>query len=164
MIMDVYYKFPIACALLALLLFFEGTRMLQISGVTPNLALIFFGVFFTATVFGERSRFWVVVSLLCVFVVLYRFLFRFWIEPAVLLSLLVLGMYVLRRKLVGTPFLDFLVMVVPGTLLFYGIRAALHGAPFLFGVVAIETLYNVLLGIFVWFVTKQIYDYYAGRS
>ncbi len=159
-----YYKFPIACALLALTLFFEGTRMFQISGIVPNLVLIFFAVFLTATNFGERSPFWALLVLLCIFIVLYSFLFRFWIEPVVILSLLILGMYVLRRKLVGTPFLDFLVIIVSGTLLFFGIRAALHGTPFLFGIAAEETLYNLVLGTFVWLATKQIRNYYAGRS
>lgn len=159
-----YYKFPIGCALLALILFLEGTRIFQISGITPNLVLIFFGVFATATVFGERSHIWVVFLLLGVFMVFYRLYFRFWLEPAAILSCIALAMHVFRRKLIGTPFLDFLIMIVSGTLLFYGTRAALHGMPFLFGVVAAETLYNVLLGTVVWFVAKQIRDYYERRS
>ncbi len=159
-----HYKFPIACALLTLTLLLEGTRMFQISGIVPNLILIFFGVLVTATVFGERSPFWVLLALLGISMLLYSFLFRFWIEPVVILSLIILGMYVLRRKLVGTPFLDFLIFIVSGTLLFFGVRAALHGTPFLLGIAAMETIYNLILGALVWFVVRQIRGYYAGRS
>ncbi len=159
-----FYKFPVACALIAFILFLEGTRMFQISGIAPNLVLIFFAVFFTATAFGERAGFWVLLLLLCVFMTLYRLLFGFWIESAVILSLLALGMYAFRRKLVGTPFLDLLVFIIAGTLLFYGVRDALHAAPFLFGVVGMEMLYNVLAGVLVWLVATQLRNYYAGRS
>ena len=159
-----YYKFPIACGLLVLVFFFEGTRIFQISGITPNLTIIFFGVLFTATVFGEQLRFWAILLLLSVFVILSQFLFNFWMESMFILSLCVIGMYIFRRKLAGTPPIDFLIVIVLGTLLFYAMQTVVQGIPFLFKVAILETFYNIVLGLCVWFITRRISQYYAKRS
>lgn len=158
------YKFPVALAFLTLLLFLEGVRALQLFGIVPNLILLFFAILLTATVFGEHMRAWTFLALLLGFILISRLLFHFWFEPVAVLSVLSGGMYFVRRKLIGTPFLDFLVFTVAGTILVYGICAALSLAPFHTALVAWELVYNIVLGALVWGIVKYISGYYAGRS
>ncbi|KKW11837.1 MAG: hypothetical protein UY51_C0005G0078 [Candidatus Jorgensenbacteria bacterium GW2011_GWB1_49_9] len=119
-------------------------------GVSANLLLltwllILFGRF-------EKSvGSWEILILAVIFLAICFFYFGFWLKPAFALVLVAGLISVLRRFLTGNELADFLIGNAVAIFSFYGLLAAVEWSGFSFVTVGWEALYNLVLGILIWF-------------
>ncbi len=153
------YRIPIGFFVLALLLCFEAARVFEIGGVTPNLLLIFFAVLFTGTKFGRSLTVGECAMYIVFLCAASAILFRFWLPEMLVLSSVVAIMYFLRDKAIGTPFIDMLLFLIVGTILFYGALAVVGAGGFFLGIALQDAVYTAILGSVAWSVVR--YTVYA---
>ena len=117
----------------------------MVSGVNPNLLLIFF-VF--VVFLGVRLRF--LVMLIFLFLTLTFFWLPFWFLPNLILAIIAATAYFSKIYLTGNKFGDFLTVIFAGTVIFY-LAQALFTKRIFAGLIFEEVVYNLLLGFVLWF-------------
>ena len=139
-------KFVFIFVVLAAIFILEQYRLFSVLGVNPNLFLVAF-LFF---IFNART-FWfaaLVAASLLIFVLVFS---PYLAVPFAVLLLLVLASYPLKKFMTGTPFLDFLALVLASTLVFYLLVGIFRLSSLPVGFIILEALYNLVLGAVVWF-------------
>lgn len=142
-------KILIAALALAAAFLLQQYRFLSLAGVNPNLILV--GLLFF--VFRPVNlRFLAYLVFLTVAMTL---LFTpFWLLEMLLVLLLAVAFYFIKRVMTGNRFFDFLIVVGAGTALFY----AVLGAPAFnlpYGLILGEILYNLILGALIWYAGQK---------
>jgi len=145
-----FKKFIILFAALAVIFIIGQSRLLSVNGVNPNLFL----VFFLLIAFNAGSFLFILALALAT--LLFIFVFTpSWFPSFGLASLLVLAFYFLKRFLTGTALLDYLLLVLAGTLLFYFLLAFPDLTALPLGQILSEALSNLILGVIMWFVVGE---------
>ncbi len=136
--------------ILAAIFVIGANRWLSVGGVNPNLFFVFF------LLLASNARNLLFVLGLALSLLLFVFVFSpEWAPPFAFLLLLVLAFYFLKRILTGTALLDYLLLVLAGTLLFYFIPGIFHLSALPFAQIIGEALYNLALGVILWFIIGE---------
>ena len=138
-------KFVFIFVVLAVIFILEQYRLFSVYGVNPNLFLFAF-LFF---VFNARA-FWFAASVAASLAVFVFFFSPYLTVSSAVLLLLVLAFHFIKKFMTGTPFLDFLVFVLTGTLLLYLFIGVFRLTSLPAGFIFLEALYNLALGAVVW--------------
>ena len=144
------FRFVFALLFLGLLIFLETTRILSLGGINPNLALIFFSGLILEPYFNKRIKPGFFYVLLIFAFAVSLILSDFWMVPWIVLFLIILAAFFLRNLFTGRPFLDFLLVVGLGTVVFYGALKFAAGSVFAGGFIFGELVYNIVLGAIFW--------------
>jgi len=117
-----------------------------LAGVAPNLLLV---VFLLSSFF--QSGFLLILALAISTFLVFAAFMPFWLfQPALIFSL-VLAMKFAGGFLSGNKFLDFLIMLVLGTVGFYFFLNLAKAGSFQPALILKETIYNLVLGTAGWF-------------
>jgi hypothetical protein len=144
------WKISVFVAILAGTVFISAARLFSFAGITPNLVLLIFCLAFFGTDFGRHLKWPAVLFVTAVFLILSATVIWFWLPSAVILSATLLGIYFFARNLTGEAFLDLLLALLAGTIVFYGLSALILIRPFLPFTVLLDLLYTALLGVVLW--------------
>lgn len=152
--MSVYAKFLLVFLALVVAFYLQQYRFLSLGGVNPNLILVGFSllVFKIADMrlFG---------GLLLATVAAAVVLTPSWFFQILTIAVLAIGFYFLKEVLIGNRTLDFLIIILAGTVLFYVIINVPHLSLIPIASIFKEVLYNLILGTILWFILL-----WAGRS
>jgi len=128
---------------------FQNTSLLQVAGIKPNISL---AILITLAFFLDTLLPYLVLVLLT------GILLRF--EPGfelanLIFTAVVLLFFFLERRLPGQPFLNNLILIAAGTLLFYSLLdwRFLYAEPL---TVLGEMLYNIILGALAFFMIGRL--------
>ncbi len=157
-------RFFSTLCLITLLALIQGIRLLSLGGVNPNLILIFFSGLIMAPDLRQRIKPDFFIALLIFIFILEYFFSPFWLVPWLVLILMIVAAYLLRRFFTGRPFLDFLLILGFGTPIFYALLRFISGTVFRGGFVVWETAYNLILGIVFWFFLDLLKKYDWSRA
>ncbi len=144
------WKISAFIVILAGAVFMSAARLFSFAGIAPNLVLLVFCLFFFRTDSGRHLKWPAALFLAAVFLALSAAIIRFWLPSAVILSATLIGIYFFARNLTGEAFLDFLLALLAGTIVFYGLSALILGRPFLPLTALLDLVYTALLGTILW--------------
>lgn len=148
--------------LAALSVFVVSFRLLDIFGVSPNLLLVFaFLYVYLPTredfaLLPDFSRFKELALFLGVFLLFALVIFNFWFRYALVFAGVIVFSYVTRGLLTGNFFLDYLLSVFVGTVIFYLASGLLFGTNLPLPVFLLEAAYNLFLGLLLWFAFRRL--------
>ncbi len=131
------------------------SRVFAIDGVNPDLPLLFFAwlsSFPPKKKIGFRSF----LLLLVVFSCAVFFLGKFWLPEIAIFDVILLACFYASRFLTANWFLDFLIIQIAATFVFYGASALLVRSSFVFPLVCFEAVYGIVISLFVWPVMRKI--------
>ncbi len=132
-------------------MFLSAARLLSVFGIAPDLVLLLFLLLFFRTALGRRLTAWEEFFLVLVFALLAFVVWPFWALDAVVLAAVMLGIYFFVRKVTGEAFLDFLIALLAGTVVFYALLALLFHRPFLPLMIGGDFLLTAVWGVILWF-------------
>lgn len=129
----------------------QNSHILEFWGVNPNLILLF--VFLPLILEKEFPR---ALILIFITLVLALVFLPYWPKEILILAGLALLALFLRKFLTGHELWDFLILIFLGTLGFYLINNFYYcfWEPF---TIFAELVYNVILGIFLFFISRQFF-------
>jgi len=146
--------------LIALICFFvQETRILAIGGINPNLILITF----LLAIFFQKNFFSLLFLMVAVSLIFFVFI-KFWIISLLVLELAVIIFYLLKKFLTGYKILDFLIGIILISIFYYTIVAIFSSYYFTVWLVLGEILYNLILGLILWFGIGKFMISYEKRS
>ena len=143
--MNIYTKFLLMFLALIAAFFLQQSRILSFSSVNPNLILIIF----LLLVFRVDNIWFFGALLLSTAATVFAFT-PYWLPQVLVLMLLALVFYFLKRILTGNHMLDFLIVVFLGTGIFYLVINAFQFSLIPVGLILVEILYNLILGVIIW--------------
>lgn len=147
-------RFISVLALIVFLVFLSGSRFLSVSGVNPNLILIFFAGLFFAPFSRNKLKLSYLSALLAFSLLSGFFLFDFWFIHWIILMSVIAAVYLSRNALTGRPFADLSIALALGTIIFYAVLSLFVGGAFQFNFVFWEIVYNLIFGAIFWFVLR----------
>lgn len=143
--MSTYTKFLLVFLTLIAAFFLQQSRILSFGNVNPNLILIVF----LLLVF-RVDNIWFFGALLLSTAATIFALTPYWFPQVLVVMLLALGFYFLKRILTGNHALDFLIVVLLGSAIFYLVIGAFRFSLIPMGLILGEISYNLILGFIIW--------------
>ncbi|MCL4404017.1 hypothetical protein M1432_01595 [Patescibacteria group bacterium] len=140
----------------AFIFILAGTLLLSIArpfapfGVAPDLVLLLFGLFFFRTACGGRLKASEALFLAGSFVLFSAVLIRFWLPEAVVLAAVIALVHFSGRRITGEAFLDLMLSLAAGTLVFYAASALLFHRAFLPLVAGTDFLLMAAMSAILW--------------
>ena len=150
--LSVNAKFLIVFLVLVVAFYLQQYRFLSFGGVNPNLILIGFSLLVFKV---ADARF--LGMLVLATVAAAALLTPYWVLQLVTVAALIMGFYFLKEVLTGNHALDFLIVILAGTVLFYMVTNIFHLSLVPVGLIFKEVLYNLLLGAAAWFTLSSEY-------
>ncbi len=145
------WKIAVFILLLAAALFLSGARFISFGGVAPDLPLLLFLLLFFRTEVGRSLKPLTFLFLIAAYLLFALVIFRFWFAPALLLGVIIAILFFFGRRLTGEAFIDFIIALAVGTVVFYGLGAAFFHRPLLPFTAGMEFLITAVLGAILWF-------------
>lgn len=143
--MNIYTKFLLVFLALIAAFFLQQSRVLSFGNVNPNLILIVF----LLLVFKVDNIWFFGALLLSTAATVFAFT-PYWFPQVLVVILLALVFYFLKRILTGNHALDFLIVVLLGSVIFYLVINAFRFSLIPVGLILVEISYNLILGFIIW--------------
>lgn len=145
--MITHTKLLIIFLVLVMAFYLQQYRVLSFGGVNPNLILIGFALL----IFGVANP-KVLGILFLATVAMMLALTPYWSFQIVTVAVVSIGLYFLKRIFTGSRMLDFLIVVLLGTISFYVIVNIPQLSFLSIGLLLKEIMYNLILGSILWLV------------
>lgn len=134
---------------------FLEKHLISVWGILPNLVLVLLLLF---SFFETSWKYFISFHLL--FLGISSILFPFWVLPFLLLSLFSFLARLVRKKLIGYLFLDFLILISIFTALFYVCTSGVLNISNWIFLLGVEIILNLIVGaISFWIASKHIDSY-----
>jgi|SRR3989344_960799 len=133
-------------------------RFLDVFGIAPNLFLALGLLLLSlpaarktdSLLASKKSKGLILVLTAIAFFLFTLTVFNFWSHYMLVLFSILIFCYVIKSFLTGNLFIDYIVLILVGTILFYFISGALFGTSLFHPVFLIEAVYNIVVGLLLW--------------
>jgi hypothetical protein len=140
----------------ALVLIMQSSGLTHVFNTTPNLILLFL----LALIFPPNDFFRVsfadFFAIILVFLVLSVFWFPFWWLSFLILILISIMFYFLKRYFTGDAVTDFFLGLIITTLIFHAILTLINHSGFAATSLGLELIYNLILGGILWWLISRL--------
>ncbi|MCP6719881.1 MAG: hypothetical protein KJI72_00960 [Patescibacteria group bacterium] len=143
--MNIYIKFLLVFLAVVAAFFLQQSGILSLGSINPNLILISF-----LLIIFKLDNIWFLGALLLSMAAVFFTLTPYWFPQVLVVVVLAIGFYFLKRILTGNNMLDFLIAILLGTVIFYLIINVFRFSLISVGLVLGEVLYNLILGFVIW--------------